>query len=139
MKAKISFTSPLNSINLNKVLCYFTKNINTEVIYVMDIEGNSCHDKAVKNLYFSYQGQTFTSENSVTNIYVVTNPYLTSDPAPTGFLNMYTSSNELSSASLTAALNGFAITYLSSTYLGSADAFGMTGVQNPGSIEISFD
>lgn len=105
----------------------------------MDIEGNSCHDKAVKNLYFSYQGQTFTSENSVTNIYVITNPYLTSDPAPTGFLNMFTSSNELSSASLTAALNGFAITYLSSTYLGSADAYGMTSIDNSNRLSVSFD
>lgn len=61
MKAKVSFTSALNDQNLNNVLCFFTKRIDTEVSYVVDLEGNSCYDHAVRNLYYHYPGQTFKS------------------------------------------------------------------------------
>jgi hypothetical protein len=37
MKAKIQFTSALNSDNLNKVLCFFPKYIGTQVIYAVDL------------------------------------------------------------------------------------------------------
>lgn len=37
MRAKISFTSALTADNLNKILCFFTKNINTQVGYVVDL------------------------------------------------------------------------------------------------------
>ena len=61
LKAKLQFTSSLNSQNLNNVLCFFTKSISTQVIYAVDLEGNSCNNRAVKNLYYKYHGQTFTS------------------------------------------------------------------------------
>lgn len=61
MKAKLTFSSVLAPINLNKVLCYFAKSTNTQVIYAVDLEGNSCYNNAVSNLYYQYPGQTFTS------------------------------------------------------------------------------
>jgi hypothetical protein len=61
MKAKLTFSSTLNTQNLNNVLCFFTKAINTQVIYAVDLEGNSCNNRAVENLYYNYPGNTFTS------------------------------------------------------------------------------
>lgn len=61
MKGRVSFSSaPISDENLNKVLCFFTKEVDTEVDYVVDLEGNSCHDKAVSNIYFNYTGTTFS-------------------------------------------------------------------------------
>lgn len=74
MRSSAFFSSALTDANLNKVLCYFTKNVNTKVIYTLDLEGNSCYDRAVDNLYLTYRGSTFSSENVATNIYVITSP-----------------------------------------------------------------
>lgn len=76
----------------------------------------------------------------MTNIYLITNPYLTSDPSPTAFGNMYDVSGQISSASLSSALSGFAINYISgSTYIGSFNAISLTYTSNADSISISFD
>ncbi len=139
MRAKVQFSSSVNDQNLNNVLCYFTKNINTQVQYVVDLEGNSCDNHKVKNLYYNYPGQSFKSENSFTNIYIITNPYLTSDPSPTSFLNMFSPSGQITAASISAALSGFAINFLSSNYLGSSNAIGMIDISNANEISINFD
>lgn len=139
MRAKIQFSSVLNDQNLNNVLCYFSKSTNTQVIYALDLEGNSCYDHKVKNLYYNYPGQTFTSEKLFTNIYLITNPYLTSDPSITAFQTMYEANGQLSTPSLNAALSGFAINFLSSNYLGVFGAYGMIDPYNADSISISFD
>jgi hypothetical protein len=53
---------------------------------------------------------------------------------------MFDSNSQLSASSISSALSGFAINYISSSsYLGSSDAFSMTSVTNPDSISISFD
>lgn len=139
MRAKVQFSSSVNDQNLNNVLCFFTKNINTEVQYVVDLEGNSCDDRKVKNSHYNYPGQSFTNENSFTNIYIITNPYLTSDPSPTSFLNMFSPSGQITGASISAALSGFAINFLSSNYLGLSNAIQMTDISNANEISISFD
>jgi hypothetical protein len=52
---------------------------------------------------------------------------------------MYDSSSVLTTASINAALSGFAINFLSSTYLGSSDAISMISVSNADNIGVSFD
>lgn len=63
MKAEITFNTALAEENLNKVLCFWTKEVNTEILYMLDLEGNSCHDRAVSNVNFNYTGETFSKEN----------------------------------------------------------------------------
>ena len=117
MKAKVSFSQPpLNDESLNKVMCFFTKEVDTEILYMVDLEGNSCYDRAVSNVYFNYSGTSFSDENYQTYIYMITNPYRISDPSPTAFQNMYGTDKSLSAVSLASAVSGFAIDYLSSIY-----------------------
>ena len=52
---------------------------------------------------------------------------------------MYNATSQLNSAALSAALSGFAISYLSSTYLGSKDGIGMVSSANADAIAVSFD
>ena len=141
MKAKISFsTSPLVDENLNKVLCFFTKEIDTEILYLVDLEGNSCHDRAVSNVYFNYSGSTFSAENYHTVIYAMTNPYHTNDPSPLAFQNMFDAGNSLSAVSLASAVNGFAINYLSATYLTSFQAIDLIDrTETTKNLVVSFD
>lgn len=140
LKSKLTFSRSLDAFSLNKVLCYFAKSSATQVIYAVDLEGNSCYNRAVQNLHYTYPGTTFSSETSMTNIYLITNPYLTSDPSPTAFGNMYDVTSQISSASLSSALSGFAINYISSsTYIGSFNAISLISSSNADSISISFD
>lgn len=69
----------------------------------------------------------------------MTNPALTSDPSPTAFQNMFNGVSQLSSASLSLALSGFAINYLSAGYEGSLDAISMTSTSNADNLAVSFD
>ena len=126
MKASVTFTQPpISDENLNKVLCFFTKEIDTEVLYLVDIESNSCYDRAVSNVYFNYSGDTFSTENHQTIIYMVTNPYLVSDPSPTAFQNMFGTDKHLTTSTKNSAVNGFAINYISATYRDSFEAIDM--------------
>jgi hypothetical protein len=52
---------------------------------------------------------------------------------------LYDSSSQLTSASISSALSGFAINFLSSTYLGSTDAISMISATNADNIAVSFD
>ena len=52
---------------------------------------------------------------------------------------MYNATSQLNSAALSAALSGFAISYLSSLYLGSQDGIGMISSANADAIAVSFD
>lgn len=78
---KVKFSKNITDFELNKVLCFFTKYLGTKTNYLVDSEGNSCNDNAVKNINFNFTSTTFTNEKKETNIYLVTNPYLTSDPS----------------------------------------------------------
>ena len=131
MKAKLSFDYPLLPENLNKILCFFAKEIDTEVKYVVDLEGNSCYDRKVGNQYFDYPGQSFTSENEHTVLYIVTNPYISSDPSPTAFTNMYGADKKLTAIALASAVSGFAINYMESTYISSYNAIDFISERNP--------
>lgn len=44
LKASLTFSTQLSAENLNKILCFFTQQIDTEVFYVTDLNGNSCGD-----------------------------------------------------------------------------------------------
>lgn len=61
IKAKLSFTSTLTSQQLNNVICYFTAAAGTNQLYLVDGEGNSCGNRAVSNIYYSYPGSSFTT------------------------------------------------------------------------------
>ncbi len=114
----------------------------------MNSNGNSCDNRKVKNLYYVFSGTTFSREKTTTNLYLITNPYLVSDPSPTALQNMYDSSLSLTGVSLSSAVS-FTINYLSSTYLIQSDARKMSAAnlnfnsqesgQNPAdSLEVSF-
>ena len=126
MKASVTFSQPpISDENLNKVLCFFTKEIDTEVFYLLDLESNSCYDRAVSNVYYNYSGDTFSAENHHTIIYMVTNPYLISDPSPTAFQNMFGDDKHLTVVAKSSAVSGFAINYMSVTYRDSFEAIDM--------------
>ena len=56
----VKFTKTVSDFELNKVMCFFTKFVGSKTNYVANIEGNSCHDNAVKNINFKYPSTTFT-------------------------------------------------------------------------------
>ena len=104
-------------------MCFFTKFLGTKTNYLSNIEGNSCNDNAVKNINFQYSSTTFTNEKKSTNIYLVTNPDLTSDPSPIAFDNMFNlTSRELSNTVLAAALSGSGIDFMTGSSLRTVDA-----------------
>jgi hypothetical protein len=81
----------------------------------------------VSNNYYQYTGSSFITEARGTNIYLVTNPYLTgTDPSPLAFTNLFNSQGQLSSSTLSAAQSLFSITYLSGAYVNSYNARLMT-------------
>ena len=61
IKAQLSFTSALNSQQLNNIICYFTKVIDTNQLNLIDSEGNSCDNRSVTNKYYKYPGVSFTT------------------------------------------------------------------------------
>jgi hypothetical protein len=61
IKAKLSFTSALNSQQLNNIICYFTKVVDTNQLNLIDSEGNSCDNRTVTNKYYKYPGLSFTT------------------------------------------------------------------------------
>lgn len=134
MKASAVFDNTLAAEDLNKILCYFTKQTDTEVVYLTDLEGNSCHDRAVKNLYYSYNGEVFSKESDLTYVYLITNPDIASDPSPTAFLNMYGSDRQLTATSLASAISNFSINYLTSKYISSTSAINMISRSNANGI-----
>ena len=89
-------------------------------------------------MYYRYSGQSFNSQSQSTNIYIITNPYVSSDAAPTAFQNMYNGIGELSSSSLSSALSGFAISFLSSTFSGVFDAISMIDISQAQQVSASF-
>lgn len=126
LKAKVKFSKVLTSQELNNILCFFTRAAGTNQLYLVDGEGNSCDNRAVKNNYYTYSGNSFTTEITGTNIYLFTNPTITgSDPAPLAFTNLFTG-GVLSATSLASAQSMFSITYLSGTYETSFNARTMT-------------
>ena len=141
MKASVTFSQPpISDENLNKVLCFFTKEIDTEVFYLLDIESNSCYDRAVNNVYYNYTGDTFSAENHHTIIYMITNPYLISDPSPTAFQNMFGDDKQLTAATKSSAVSGFAINYMSVTYRDSFEAIDMIDrTEATKSLTVTFD
>jgi hypothetical protein len=61
IKAKLSFTSALNSQQLNNIICYFTKVVDTNQLNLIDSEGNSCDNRTVTTKYYKYPGVSFTT------------------------------------------------------------------------------
>ncbi len=91
------------------------------------MEGNSCGNRAVSNINYNYQGTSVTTENKGTNIYLITNPYVTgTDPAPLAFSNLFNALGQLSAGTLSSAQSLFSINYLSGTYITSFNVRQMT-------------
>ena len=90
------------------------------------------------NQYFDYPGQSFTSENEHTVLYIVTNPYISSDPSPTAFTNMYGANKQLTPLALASAVSGFAINYMESIYISSYNAIDFISERNPEKLSVSF-
>jgi len=71
---------------------------------------------------------------------MITDPDRISDPSPTSFQNLFDSDNTLSSASKSAAVSGFAISYLDATYEGFNQGIDMIDRGNTTKdLKISFD
>lgn len=58
IKASIVFSHILSAQELNNVLCFFTAAAGTSQLYLVDMEGNSCGNRAVANVYYKYTGTT---------------------------------------------------------------------------------
>ncbi len=121
---RLKFSKNITDLELNKVLCFFTKYLTTTTTYLIDIEGNSCNDNAVKNINFNFPSTTFTNEKKSTIIYLATNPYLTSDPSPIAFANMFDNSSIMTNAVLFSALSGYGIDFMSGAFIRSMDVRG---------------
>jgi hypothetical protein len=50
-------------------------------------------------------------------IYLITNPYLTSDPSPISFINMFNTNKTVTSTTLSAALSQYGIDFMTATYV----------------------
>lgn len=117
-KATITFSNgPLYRSQLNKVLCFFVKASESEILQVVDLSGHSCSLSSVpENYNYLYTGQTTSSELTQTTIYFLTNRNLTTDPSVTLFSNAY-DSDGITAASLSLALSSFAINYIDTSDL----------------------
>jgi len=71
----------------------------------------------VANINFNYPGTVFTNDHKSTMIYLITNPYSTSDPSPIAFTNMFNSNKTISSLTLSAALSQYGIDFMSALYV----------------------
>jgi uncharacterized protein YqkB len=58
---QVKFTKTVSDFELNKVMCFFTKYLGTTTHYLVNSEGNSCNDNAVKNINYNYPSTTFTN------------------------------------------------------------------------------
>lgn len=140
MKARLSFTSSLNTQQLNNVLCYFTSATATNQYYLADIEGNSCGNRSVVNKFYKYSGTSFTTETTGTLIYLVNNPYIIgTDPSPLAFTNLFGTGNALTVTSLSTAQAQFSITYLSGTYISSTNARLSSSTTIPQGLSVFFN
>ena len=94
----------------------------------------------MNNVYYNYSGDTFSAENHQTVIYMVTNPYLISDPSPTAFQNMFGDDKHLTTTAKNSAVSGFAINYILATYRGSFNAIDMIDrTSTTANLDVSFD
>ena len=60
-KARLTFSKTLTAQELNNVICYFTAISGTNQLYLADSEGNSCGNRSVSNVYYRYNGSSFTT------------------------------------------------------------------------------
>lgn len=58
IKAKLTFSQTLTDQQLNNILCFFTSVVGTSQSYLVDMEGNSCGNRKVENIYYKYIGTT---------------------------------------------------------------------------------
>jgi hypothetical protein len=108
-------------------MCFLTSASSTGPQYLLDIEGNSCGNRAVGNQYFTYRGNSFTTEKKGTVIYLITNPNIVgTDPSPLAFSNLFDGTGSLSATTLNAAQAQFSITYLTGTISTTLNAKMMT-------------
>lgn len=127
LKASLRFTHQLTAQELNNVVCFFTAAVGSSNLYVVDMEGNSCGNRTVSNIYYTYTGTSSSLERLGTNIYLATNPTLTgTDPSPLAFTTLFSGSGGLSPAALLSAQTMFSITYLSATFSNTFNARLMT-------------
>ena len=61
IKATVRYSQTLTAQELNDVLCFFTTSSSTNQEYLIDMEGNSCGDRKVANVYYTYTGQKISS------------------------------------------------------------------------------
>ena len=66
----------------------------------------------------------------------MTNPLLTSDPASMAFTNLFNTSNSLSSSTLSAALAGYGIDFMTGTNVKTSNAIALT--YRTSEIDVSF-
>jgi hypothetical protein len=104
------------------------------------MEGNSCGNRAVANIYYKYLGTSVTTETKGTNIYLITNPGLTgTDPAPLAFSNLFNALGQLSAGTLSSAQSLFSINYLTGTYVTSFNVRQMTPSSKASGLTVYFN
>jgi hypothetical protein len=104
------------------------------------MEGNSCGNRAVSNIYYKYLGTSVTTETKGTNIYLITNPEITgTDPAPLAFTNLFNALGQLSAGTLSSAQSLFSINYLTGTYITSFNIRQMTPSTRAQGLTVYFD
>lgn len=135
IKARLTFSQTLTDQQLNNILCFFTAVVGTSQSYLVDMEGNSCGNRKVENIYYKYIGATQKTEKKGTIIYLITNPTIIgTDPSPLAFTNLFTGQGQLSVSTLSAAQSQFSITYLSATYINSYSARQLTSLSEPAKV-----
>ncbi len=97
-------------------MCFFTKYVNSTTNYLINIEGNTCNDNAIKNTNYLYNFSTFSNDHKSTLVYLAPNPYLTSDPSVVAFSNMFDATNNFNAVTLAAALSGYGIDFITIGY-----------------------
>lgn len=122
-KANVRFSKTLSTQQLNNVLCFFTLSVGTSEQYLVDMEGNSCGNRAVGNVYYNYPGTSVSSEKKGTAIYLITNPNIIgTDPSPLAFSNLFNAQGQLALSTLSSAQTSFSINYLSATFVNTYDS-----------------
>lgn len=87
------------------------------------MEGNSCGNRAVSNVYYNYPGTSVSSEKKGTAIYLITNPNIIgTDPSPLAFSNLFNAQGQLALTTLSSAQSSFSINYLSATFVNTYDS-----------------
>lgn len=74
-KSYIKFTKALNGTELNRILCFYAKEVSAKITNVVDLMGSSCSlSSSPQNYHYTYTGSTFSLENTFTTVYLVANP-----------------------------------------------------------------